>query len=418
MARLAVIGSGIAGLGCAHLLDAGHDVTLFEADDRLGGHTNTVEVVDPDAGPLAVDTGFIVHNDRNYPNLLRLFDRLEVATKDSEMSFSVSDAASGFTYRATNLHSLLARPRNAVDPRLWRMVIDIARFYRAGKRFLVSPDPSVTIGEFLERGRYSEPFIELHLLPMGAAVWSTSPERFSAFPAATLLTFLSNHGLLSIGDRPQWRTVVGGSRTYVDALVRRFTGHIRLDCAVNEVRRQRDGDGNLTGVSVSSTAGLETFDQVIFACHSDQAISLIVDPSPAETELLSSITYEESEAVLHTDTTVLSPAKRAWAAWNYHVVNDSSKPTLTYDMTLLQRLPGKQRYLVTLNPETELSGVIGRYRYSHPQFTKAAVAAQKRVDEIDGVDGLFFCGAYWGYGFHEDGFVSAVRVCNKLGATW
>lgn len=417
MARIAVVGSGIAGLGCAHLLDGRHEVTLFEADGRLGGHTNTVMVDDPAVGQVPVDTGFIVHNDRNYPNLLRLFDRLGVVTQDSEMSFSVSEAASGFTYRATNLRTLLARPRNAIDPRLWRMVADIIRFYRAGNRFLDQPDQTKTIGEFLDEGRYSAPFTRLHLLPMGAAVWSTSPEHFSRFPATTLLTFLRNHGLLGIGDRPQWRTVVGGSRAYVDAIVDRFAGEIRRGCPANEVRRIRDDRGE-TQVQVISDAGTERFDHVILACHSDQARELLGDRTMAEDQILGAIRYDKSDAVLHTDTSVLPSARRAWAAWNYHVGDDASKPTLTYDMTRLQRLPGDRRYLVTLNPEHELDNVIGRYRYAHPQFDMAAVAAQARVEEIDGHNGVFFCGAYWGYGFHEDGLSSAVRVCRKLGVTW
>ncbi len=413
--RLAVVGSGIAGLACAHLLDPIHDVTLFEADGRLGGHTNTVTVNDPTAGSLNVDTGFIVHNDRNYPNLLRLFDRLGVETQDSEMSFSVSDAESGFTYRATNLATLLARPANAVDRRLWAMLYDIIRFYRHGRRFLDRPDPSVTIEQFLERGNYSKAFIDLHLLPMGAAVWSTSPGDFGRFPAASLLSFLRNHGLLGIGDRPRWRTVVGGSRTYVDAIVERFSGEILTGCPVDEVSRTAAGT-----VRISSRRGDREFDGAILACHSDQALKLIDRPTPDEQRLLAAIDYQDNTAVLHTDTTILSPARRAWAAWNYHAGPGQARASLTYDMTTLQRLPGSKRYLVTLNPDPdhEPSAVLGRYRYAHPQFTTTAIEAQEQVECIDGTDRLFYCGAYWGYGFHEDGMNSAIRVCRKLGVRW
>jgi predicted NAD/FAD-binding protein len=426
--RIAIVGSGIAGLACAHLLDNdqnhsdrhNYEVTLYEADERLGGHTNTVTVDDPSAGPLGVDTGFIVHNDRNYPNLLRLFDRLNVPTQDSEMSFSVTDSATGFTYRATNVATMLAKPRNAVDPRMWRMLVDVARFYRRGARFLDNPDPTVTIADFLRDGGYSDTFIDLHLLPMGAAVWSTSPADFGRFPATALLTFLRNHGLLGIGDRPQWRTVVGGSQRYVTAITDRFGGKIRLGTPVLKVTRSQDettGDGT---VLVATKDDVSEFDRVIMACHSDQALAMIAEPTPLETKLLGDIPYVQNTAVLHTDTSVLSPAGRAWAAWNYHAAPDQSQPVLTYDMTTLQRLPGAQRYLVSLNPDPDhpLQNVLGRYRYAHPQFTAAAVAAQERVDEIDGVDRLYFCGAYWGYGFHEDGMASAVRVCRKLGVTW
>ncbi|MEM7273435.1 MAG: FAD-dependent oxidoreductase [Actinomycetota bacterium] len=415
--RIAIVGSGIAGLTCAHLLDELHEVTLFEADARLGGHTNTVTVDDPDAGPLGVDTGFIVHNDRNYPNLIRLFDRLGVATQESEMSFSVTDAG-GFTYRATNVATLLARPANVVDRRWWRMMADIVRFYRAGNRFLDRPDPTLTIGQFLADGRYSASFVDLHLLPMGAAVWSTSPADFEDFPAQALLTFLRNHGLLSIGDRPQWRTVTGGSRTYVEAIADRFSGTVRADTPVLRVARRRSGAA--TAVEVTTATGTDRFDAVVLACHSDQARALIADRSGPEEEILGAIRYRENDAVLHTDTTVLSPARRAWAAWNYHAGPNRSEPSLTYDLTTLQRLPGRHRYLVTLNPDPARppSGQIARFRYAHPQFDTAAIRAQDRVEEIDGVDGLYFCGAYWRYGFHEDGLVSALRVCRKLGARW
>ena len=297
--HIAVIGSGVAGLACAHLLDGLHRVTLFEADDRPGGHANTVTVDDPDAGPLGVDTGFIVHNDRNYPNLVRLFDQLGVATRPSEMSFGVADGSSDFAYRATNLATLLARPANAVDPRLWRMLVDIIRFFRHARRFLADPDPNLTIGAFLERGRYSDAFLRLHLLPMGAAVWSTGPTDFTRFPAASLLAFLDNHGLLGVGDRPQWRTVVGGSTTYVQAILDRFGGEVRLGCPVAEV--SRTGRASRPVVTVASPGRREEFDAVILACHSDQARKLLVDRTVLEDDVLGGVAYLDNEAVLHTD---------------------------------------------------------------------------------------------------------------------
>ncbi len=416
---LAIVGSGIAGLACAHLLDGRHRVTLYEASQRPGGHANTVAVEDPDAGPLGVDTGFIVHNDRNYPNLLRLLHRLEVATKPSEMSFGVEERDSGFAYRATNPATLLARPGNITDRRWWLMLRDIARFFRDARRFLADPDPTVTIGTFLDRGRYSDAFVELHLLPMGAAVWSTGLDDFTDFPAQSLLQFLDNHGLLGVGNRPQWRTIDGGSRRYVDAILDRFGGRLELGCAVERIAvDHQPGHGGGSTVELDTTAGPRRHDAVILACHSDQAAELLASSRPETQAILRAITYRDNDAVLHTDTSFLPRAPRARAAWNYHVGDDRRRPTLTYDLTTLQRLAGRHRYLVTINPDRQPAGEIARFRYAHPQFDRAAIEAQGRWDEIDGVDGLHFCGAYWGYGFHEDGLVSALRVCRKLGVQW
>jgi predicted NAD/FAD-binding protein len=423
--RLAIVGSGVAGLACAHLLDAAHDVVLFEADDRLGGHANTVDVTDPDAGSLAVDTGFIVHNDRNYPHLQRLLAELGVTTIDSEMSFAVTDRASGFAYRATNLNSLLADRSNLTNPRLWRMVADIVRFQRAGRRLLAQdPDPTLSLADFVAQGRYSRTFVDLHLIPMGAAVWSADPDTFDRFPAASLLRFLRNHGLLSIGDRPQWKTIVGGSRAYVEALARRFTGQIRLGCAVTGVERHSDG------VRITSTArpGPEPFDQVILAAHSDQSLALLADPSPEEKELLGAIGYQPNQATLHTDTSLLPPWPRAWAAWNYECGVGPTRPeagiggsaVVTYDLTRLQRLPGRHRYLVSLNSDHRIDPdrVLARFEYAHPVFDGPAVAAQRRITELNGQRHTWYCGAWLGYGFHEDGMASAVVVSRQLGARW
>lgn len=415
---IAVVGSGIAGLACAHLLGDRHRVTLYEADDRLGGHTNTVVVEDPDAGPIGIDTGFIVHNDRNYPNLLRLFRRLGVSTRPSEMSFGVEVRASGFAYRASNPATLLARPGNIVDSQWWRMVIDIGRFFRHGRRFLADPDPTVTIGDFLDLGRYSDAFIELHLLPMGAAVWSTGLDDFASFPAQSLLRFLDNHGLLGIGDRPQWRTVEGGSRRYVEAIIDRFAGRVELGWPVERVVPHSPTDPRPAPVEIVSARGRRSHDAVILACHSDQAAKLLAGGQPEAEAVLGAIGYLPNEAVLHTDTSFLPRAERARAAWNYHIAGDREQPTLTYDLTTLQRLTGRHRYLVTINPDRQPQGEIERIAYAHPQFDLAAIEAQTRWEQIDGVGGIHYCGAYWGYGFHEDGLVSAIRVCRRLGARW
>jgi len=429
--RVAIVGSGVAGLVCAHLLDPIHEVVLFEADSRLGGHCNTVTVDDPAAGELGVDTGFIVHNDRNYPNLVRLFRDLGVTTVDTEMSFAVTDRGSGFTYRATNLDTLLAQRRNVRDPRLWRMVADIVRFHRAGQRLLRRPPDDAdtrTLGEFLQAGRYSSAFIDLHLIPMGAAVWSADPSTFDEFPVVSLLRFLDNHGLLSIGDRPQWRAIVGGSRTYVAAIVAGLRGTVRPATRVLSVKRPTPDRA-----VIATEAGVEPFDHVILATHSDQALELLADPTPAESEVLGAIGYQPNRATLHTDLSLLPPEPKAWAAWNYDKLaddadpatdsNDSGAPrraTVTYDLTTLQRLPSSRRYLLSLNSDDRIApdAVLASFDYAHPIFDTAAIAAQSRVGEISGQSNTWFCGAWCGYGFHEDGAAAAIEVARTLGATW
>ena len=419
--RIAVVGSGIAGLTCAHVLGPDHDVVLFEAAPRLGGHANTVDVDDPQVGRLPVDTGFIVHNDRNYPNLVRLFEELGVPTIDTEMSFAVTDrdpssSTAGFTYRATSPNTLFADRRNTVRPAMWRMLRDITRFYRDAKRFLDDGDDVTTLEGFVESRQYGSEFVELHLLPMGASVWSADPSSFGAFPARSLFRFLDHHGLLGVGDRPQWRTIVGGSRVYVDKLAEQFGGSIRTSTPVLRVERSPD---RLEGPGVVTRDGRETFDRVIIAAHSDQALRMIDRPDELQREVLGAIRYQPNRAVLHTDTGLLSPRRRAWAAWNYDRRSaDQAEATLTYDMTALQHLPGSRRYLVSLNSEQHIdpSQILESIDYAHPMFDSAAIAAQGRFDEIDGVDGLHFCGAWWGYGFHEDGMASALRVCESINA--
>ncbi len=413
-----MIGSGIAGLTCAHRLGPDHDVVLFEADTRLGGHSNTVDVVDPLAGRIGVDTGFIVHNDRNYPNLVALFDELGIRTMDTEMSFAVTDRdpmspTSGLTYRATSPNTLFADRRNLVRPAMWRMLGDIVRFYRSAKRLLAesAADDMTTLDEFLRDGRYGRDFVDLHLVPMGASVWSAEPASFGAFPARSLFRFLDHHGLLGVGDRPQWRTVVGGSRVYVDAIASRFAGEIRLATPVVSVER------SIRGPIVVTAEGRDVFDRVIIAAHSDQALSMIERPSTAQREILAAVRYQPNRATLHTDTSLMSPQPRAWAAWNYdRRAGDQQLATLTYDMTALQHLPGEHRYLVSLNSDEHIdpAKIIEQVEYAHPVFDGPAITAQQRFGEIDGVDGIHFCGAWWGFGFHEDGMVSGLRVCDRI----
>jgi len=432
--RIAIVGSGVAGLGCAHLLGPHHDVVLYEADDRLGGHANTVDVEDPVAGRIGIDTGFIVHNDRNYPHLVRLFDELGVEVSDTEMSFGVLDAdpgssRRGLAYRATNLDTLFADRANLRRSTIWRMLIDIARFYRHANRFLATGRPpgastpladpeALTTAEFLERGGYGSEFVDLHLIPMGAAVWSAEPSTFDAFPAASLFRFLSNHGLLGIGRRPQWRTIVGGSRAYVDAIAARFEGDIRRSSPVERIGRR---DEEVAVLSAGPDGGDEAiYDTVILACHAPQALALLADATPLETELLGAFRTQPNRATLHTDTSILPPNPKTWAAWNYARRSPAqSAATLTYDLTLLQDLPGSERYLVSLNSEDSIdpSSILASIDYAHPVFDTASVTAQARLGEINR-DDTWFCGAWTAYGFHEDGFASAVGVCRALGVAW
>ncbi len=414
--KIAVVGSGIAGLTCAHVLGPHREVTLFEASDRLGGHSNTVTIEDPEVGPLGVDTGFIVHNDRNYPNLQRLFADLGVETIDTEMSFGVTDEESGLSYRATNANTLLADRRNLLRPAMYRMIVDILRFYRKGKAFLESGDDHTSLKTFLADGKYSDAFINFHLIPMGASVWSADPATFDQFPARTLLRFLDNHGLLSIRNRPQWKALVGGSRAYVDRLADRFPGQTRLETPVRSVHRTAEG------VNIATESGTHQFDAVILACHSDQALAILSDATVEEKEILGAIRYQSNTATLHTDTSVMPEKKLAWSAWNYHrraEGADEGAAVLTYDMTELMRLPVSQPYLVSLNEErVDPELVLYQTSYSHPIFDGPAIAAQRRVQEISGKNNTHFAGAYWRFGFHEDGMVSGLRVCDELGVSW
>ncbi len=406
-------------MACAHILGPHHDVVLYEAASRLGGHCNTIEVDDPELGPTGIDTGFIVHNDRNYPNLVRLFDELGVGIVDSEMSFAVHDPSRDFHYRATNPSTMFAQRRRLVDPAMWRMVIDILRFHRAGRGLLAragrgSVLEHLTIGDLLDQGGYGRDFIDRHLIPMGAAVWSTPPTRFREFPAVALLRFLDNHGLLSIGDRPQWKTIAGGSRMYVDEIAARFSGEIRRGCPVLKVAPSN------AGLSVVADNGVDEFDQVILATHSDQSLELVGEHVPDAVDALAAIPYQPNRATLHTDVGLLPPNERSWAAWNYRIDADSVASTVTYDLTRLMRLATPVRYLVTLNSDELIDPtmIIEQIDYAHPVFDHRAPGAQDRIRALNGTGGIWFCGAWMGYGFHEDGMRSAVEVCRGLGVEW
>jgi predicted NAD/FAD-binding protein len=408
--RIAIVGTGVSGLVCAHILSRHHDVTVFEADDRPGGHANTVSI-DIDGETHDVDTGFLVYNERNYPGLVRLFDNLGVATKPSDMSFSVSDDVSGIEWRGSTFDSVFAQRRNLVRPAFLRMLADVVRFNRIARGLLSGDaDLSVSLAELLEQGRWSKQFVDWYLVPMGSSIWSADPGTFLEMPAITFARFFDNHGLLSYGDQPAWRTVTGGSRSYVEAVLGPLGDRVRLSSPVGKVTREPDC------VEIHSEAGPERFDHVVLAAHSDQALRLLSDPTTPETEVLGAIRYQPNRATLHTDQRLLPANRRAWASWNYHRLADQpGVATLTYRLRSLQGIAATEEVLVTLNRDDAIRDdrVLAQFDYSHPIFDLPAIAAQQRHEELNG-GRTWFCGAYWGYGFHEDGVQSALKVCRRL----
>jgi predicted NAD/FAD-binding protein len=409
--RIAIVGSGVSGLVCAHVLGRSHHVTVFEADDRAGGHAHTVRVDLADE-THDVDTGFLVYNDRNYPGLVRLFESLGVATKASDMSFSVSDDDSGIEWRGTSLTTLFAQRRNAVRPAFLRMLADVVRFNRAARALLVSSEePQLSLADLLASGRFSSRFAEWYLVPLGSSIWSADPATFLDMPAVTFARFFDNHGLLRYGDQPSWRTVVGGSRRYVEAIAKPLGRELRLASPVSKISRRDDG------VELQSEAGPERFDHVVVATHSDQALNLLSDPSPQEREVLGAIRFQPNRATLHTDARLLPKNRRAWASWNYHRLTDQpDQATLTYRLRSLQGIDSAHEILVTLNRDDVIRDeqVLARFDYAHPVFDRPAIAAQRRHEELNGQQRTWFCGAYWGFGFHEDGVQSALAVCRRL----
>jgi predicted NAD/FAD-binding protein len=410
--RIAVVGTGIAGLVAARRLHGAHELTVYEAAAWIGGHTHTLDVPRDDGTTVPVDTGFIVFNRATYPRFSALLAELGIGMQPSDMSFSVRCEASGLEYEGSGWNGLLARRRNALRPAFWRMLRDIVRFYREAPRTLAGPDDGTTLGEFLERGRYSRAFVEQHLVPMASAVWSARPETLPDFPLRFLVRFLENHGFLRIEGRPQWLVVPGGSRRYVERLVAPFRARIRLETPVVRLARVADG------VLVRTLQGeQELYERVIVATHSDQALRMLADATPREREILGAFAYQPNDVVLHTDTRLMPRSRRAWASWNVHRAPvPSSLPTVTYWMNRLQSLAEPREYFVTLNRTAEIDArqVLARFTYHHPIYSRAACAAQARHGEIDGVHGVHFCGAYWGYGFHEDGVQSAEAVLARI----
>jgi predicted NAD/FAD-binding protein len=410
--RIAIVGSGIAGLTCAHLLHPRHEIVVFEAEDRPGGHSRTI-AVEHEQGVDHVDTGFVVYNERNYPGFARLLERLGVATQPSEMSFSVSDGKGGFEYNGASPNGLYARRSSLLRPSFHRMVRDLLRFNREAPALIGLNGSGPTLMEFLDRRRYSPEFVERLIVPQAAAVWSADPRQLGTFPASLLAEFFDNHGMFGFADRPSWRTVTGGSARYVERLTEPLRDRLRLSSPVVRIERFEDR------VEVTPAgAAPERFDEVVVAAHSDQALALLADPSAAEAELLTAIPYQPNDVVLHTDASLLPRRRRARASWNFHLQDRPAKrATVTYHMNRLQSLAGEHDYCVTLNRSDAIDPerIVSARELSHPVFTHAGLAAQRRWTEISGVRRTHYCGAYWGYGFHEDGVESARRVCEGFG---
>ncbi len=413
--KLAVIGSGIAGLtvaaGLAERRQQGVEFQVFEAEERLGGHTHTVDV-EEDGRTLAVDTGFIVFNDWTYPNFMALLERIGVPWQPSNMSFSLQCELSGLEYNGTSANSLFAQRRNLINPRFLAMILEILRFNREAPRWLRDSREDLSLRDWLASRRFRGRFVDHYILPMGRAIWSAGAEQLLGFPARFFIEFFHRHGFLSVNDRPVWQVVRGGSREYIRKLVQPFAGDIHLATPVVGVRRTP------SGVTLTLGGGNSLdFDAVVFACHADQALALLEDADATETEILGAFPYTTNQAILHTDERVLPRAPLARAAWNYHLRReDPEGVAVTYDMNVLQSLDARRRYLVSLNLEDRIDPrlILGRYQYSHPVYTPAGVAAQARHAEISGQRRSYHCGAHWRYGFHEDGVVSGLAVLTQL----
>jgi predicted NAD/FAD-binding protein len=405
--RIAVIGAGIAGLYAAWRLSRQHQVTVFEAGNYAGGHTNTVDV-EWQGKHYAVDTGFIVFNDWTYPNFMAMLKELGVAWQPSNMSFSLKCERTGLEYNGTSLNALFAQRSNIVSPSFLRMIYDILRFNRESRALLKTSDDKTTLSEYLRQNGYSETFAERYILPMGRAIWSAEADAMLSFPARFFVDFFERHGFLNIDNRPQWQAVKGGSREYVRKLLSVMQADVKLSTPIESIRRRPNE------VEVCTRKGeVHRFDHIFIACHSDQALDMLSDPSPAEREVLKAFPYAANEAILHTDTSVLPKRPLAQAAWNYHALANPQQPVaLTYDMNILQTLDAPTKFLVTLNHADAIdkSKIIQRIAYHHPVYLPAGVAAQARHREVNGARRTYYCGAYWRYGFHEDGVVTAMRA--------
>ncbi|AVV85850.1 NAD(P)/FAD-dependent oxidoreductase [Shewanella putrefaciens] len=413
MKNIAIVGTGISGLTCGHLLSESHKVTVFEANDYIGGHTATVDIHHQGQN-YAIDTGFIVFNDRTYPRFERLLARLKVKILPTEMSFSVHNTLTGLEYNGHHFSSLFAQKRNIFNPRFWTFLREILRFNKSCKAIYQQDKyPEGNLGDFLEREHFSPFFAEHYILPMGAAIWSSSIEDMRAFSLRFFIRFFEHHGLLNVSDRPQWYVLEGGSRSYIPDLIAPFKESIHLNSPVSAIERQHDG------VRLLVKGEWLEFDEVILACHSDQALRMLMDPTSTEKAVLGDLQYQDNDVVLHTDTRILPQRKAAWASWNYRLDGDLKRPaSVTYNMNILQQLPANApTFCITLN-QSELideAKVLRRFTYAHPVFNEASLKAQARREEISGHNHTHFAGAYWHNGFHEDGVRSALDVCAHFG---
>lgn len=415
--RIAIIGAGISGLTAAWLLQRKHDISVFEREPTIGGHTATVDV-NVAGQDYAIDTGFIVFNDWTYPSFIKLMQEIGVSSQPTEMSFSVSCASTGLEYGGSNLNSLFAQRRNLLNPAHWSMLADILRFNREaladldGQRLA----PDMTLGEYLAANRYGNAFIRHYLIPMGSAIWSASIPGMLDFPLQFFVRFFKNHGLLNVNDRPQWRVISGGSRQYLQPLAASFRERIQVDADIACVRRESDA-----AVLRFRDGSEQRFDEVVFACHSDQALALLADPSVEEQRILAAIPYQANEVILHTDSSLLPASTRAWSSWNYWLREErQSQAVLTYNMNILQGIDAPVTFCVTLNASDAINKrhILGRFNYSHPVFSLQSNQAVAQWQQINGTRRSWYCGAWWGNGFHEDGVVSARRVAEALGVEW
>jgi uncharacterized protein len=408
--KIAIVGSGISGLYAAHYLSKQHEITLYEANPYPGGHTDTHNIFLAGRN-YAVDTGFIVFNEHNYHYFCEFLRDLDVASQPSDMSFSVSDANTGLEYNATTMDKLFCQRRNLFRPRFYRMILDIIRFYREAPTLLNNANDDLTLGDYLQQHRYSETFIEDHILPMACALWSGPPSVVKQFPARYFVAFMANHQMLKTKDRPLWRTVCGGSSTYITAFMQKFEGELRLLCPVQSVSRDK------SGAMVTTGDNREHYDRIILACHSDQALALLQDATDSETEILGAMTFQENETVLHTDASLMPKHPKAWASWNALKLDEQQvRCTVTYYMNLLQNIDTTEPLLVTLNCTDRINPakILQKRNYHHPVYTPASLSAQKRRNEINGKNFTYYTGAYWGWGFHEDGAKSAQEVVDLL----
>ena len=405
--KIAIIGSGVSGNTLGWHLSKQHEVTVFEADGHIGGHTHTHEI-DAFGKRYNIDTGFIVYNDWTYPNFIEMLNTLGVETQSSDMSFSVHDEASGLEYNGTSLNSLFAQRRNLFRPSFIGMIRDILRFNQEAPALLDEHQADMPFGEYLKLNGYGEKFIAHYVIPMGSAIWSASPDQMFEFPAKFFIRFFHNHGMLSVSDRPEWRVIKGGSKAYVEKLTQAFKDNIRLNTPIESVQRKND-----SVIVKPKNQAAELFDWVFFACHSDQALAILEDASNDEIEILGAIPYQNNQIVLHTDMNLMPKKKLAWAAWNYHITEQAlNLAAVTYNMNILQSLESPEPFLVTLNHTSQIdpNKIIKTLNYTHPVFTPKGIAAQLRHAEISGVNRTGYAGAYWRNGFHEDGVASALAA--------